>query len=544
MKSPFKFLNAYEYDDREVFFGREKEIDALYRMVYQTDLILVYGYSGTGKTSLVQCGLASRFDGPQWYPFFIRKGENINTSLRTALFKGLNEEPQEDVPLPELIEEIVDEYLSPVYLFFDQFEELFILGSPAEQDAFIASIQDLLRRDLACKVVFIIREEYLGELYLLEQALPGLFDFKLRVEPMNNRKVKEVLQSSFSAFNISLEVPEEDRLDEIIQNISGEKSLIQLPYLQVYLDMMWREDYQRAYPEVKVPWAWPDPPPPLQFTRKEIKDFGSIEGVLQRFLLQQEQQISEQLQRDYSRAGISPKTIRAVLDVFVTEEGTKRPIPFKLVEDEYELPERILEKFHLQNPALSQCFHYLENSRILRIREESFEIAHDSLASLIDEERTEDQKRYNRIQQEIRVFYQTGEFLSADYLTRYQNDFAKLDLDPALAKFITESREVVAEQERMEQAAKERELTLTREKLDAERRASRRQRIFLAVATLALIVVSILGIYSITQNRQIQLQNYNSLKEAGESLRNSGQYQAALSQLREAEPLASKSAKR
>ena len=67
MKSPFKFLESYSIKDRDVFFGRDKEIDTLYSLVYKTPLTLLYGLSGTGKTSIIQCGLANRFEGPDWF---------------------------------------------------------------------------------------------------------------------------------------------------------------------------------------------------------------------------------------------------------------------------------------------------------------------------------------------------------------------------------------------------------------------------------------------------------------------------------------------
>ena len=84
-KYPFKFLDAYTRADRDIFFGREEEIEELYRMVFQTDMILIYGASGTGKTSLIQCGLASKFQPYEWLALSIRRGENISKSLEKAL---------------------------------------------------------------------------------------------------------------------------------------------------------------------------------------------------------------------------------------------------------------------------------------------------------------------------------------------------------------------------------------------------------------------------------------------------------------------------
>jgi len=84
-KYPFKFLDSYNQNDTDMFFGRDEEIVALYEMVFQNSILLVYGASGTGKTSLIQCGLAGRFKSYDWLALTIRRGTNINASLEKAL---------------------------------------------------------------------------------------------------------------------------------------------------------------------------------------------------------------------------------------------------------------------------------------------------------------------------------------------------------------------------------------------------------------------------------------------------------------------------
>ena len=56
---PFKFLDPYGPEDRAIFFGRESETAILYAQFYKSRLTLVYGESGTGKTSLIDCGVTS-----------------------------------------------------------------------------------------------------------------------------------------------------------------------------------------------------------------------------------------------------------------------------------------------------------------------------------------------------------------------------------------------------------------------------------------------------------------------------------------------------
>lgn len=49
IKSPFKFLDAYDQSDRDIFFGREQETQELYDRLFETNVVLLYGASGTGK---------------------------------------------------------------------------------------------------------------------------------------------------------------------------------------------------------------------------------------------------------------------------------------------------------------------------------------------------------------------------------------------------------------------------------------------------------------------------------------------------------------
>ncbi|MEL6853326.1 MAG: ATP-binding protein, partial [Bacteroidota bacterium] len=86
MKSPFKFLDAYTPEDSAIFFGRDQEVESLYELVFKSRLMLIYGQSGTGKTSLIQCGLGNKFDLTDWLPIFVRReNEDLNLSLEQAL---------------------------------------------------------------------------------------------------------------------------------------------------------------------------------------------------------------------------------------------------------------------------------------------------------------------------------------------------------------------------------------------------------------------------------------------------------------------------
>jgi hypothetical protein len=524
MNSPFKFLDSFTLSDREVFFGRDQEIGHLYSMVFKSPLVMVYGLSGTGKTSLIQCGLASRFDGPDWFPFYIRREKNINESLHEALDFHLEDE-EIRLHLVDKIALLYGEYFSPVYLIFDQLEELFILGSKKEQEIFIQSIRELLDAGLACRIILAMREEYLGYLYDFERVVPNIFDFRLRVERMDGVRINEVMRSSFEKFNISLEPPEEERLEEMTKNITGEKFGVQLPYLQVYLDHLYRQDYRRTYGE-----APPDEDlPPLVFTKAEIDELGKIENVLEQFISEQVLDLQQRLADTYE---LVPETLVAkVLDAFVTEEGTKRPVHYTR-NGEMVQPDEMFNNLLISTASpelLSDCINGLEKRRILRFTDYSIELAHDSIASLIDQNRTEQQRQLNQVLRRLKnsyIEYRDNEvFLTEKQLNVYEEYLSLLDLDENIQLFIEKSREEVILQKRKEEERK---------------RAQLFKKLLPIIASLAILAM-IAGIFAFFQwkdaveaRNELAKETVRSTLNQSISLKNQGNYEAAIDDLERA----------
>lgn len=511
MKSPFKFLDAYELKDKDVFFGRGEETEALYNMVFKTPLLLVYGLSGTGKTSLIQCGLASRFTGPNWFPFFIRRGEDINAAIRKTLEPVLPKGVPWQEKLTGNVGLLFRHYLRPVYLIFDQLEELFILGNRDEQLEFARAIRELTEAELPCKVIFVMREEFIGQLYYLEKEIPGIYDFRLRVEPMGFKKVQEVIAGSFDHFRIALE-DQEQNIERIYQNISAGKSGVQLPYLQVYLDMLWRENLPVS-PAGKNGQQ-------VVLTTAGIEAFGAIENVLARFLREQESVLLAAVEERYPEAPAN--SIRQILDAFVTEEGTKRPVHFSR-EGEALVPEArvALLLSGLPAPALAFILDHLQNARLLRERDDALELAHDALAALIDRERSAEQRKVNevktRLQSALREYQLSNgtEYPNRKLLLDTQELLEQLRLSPELQAFYAASqteagRRDAAEREEGERRARQEEIALRAEEEARLRRiaekARRRASIRAVLATLMAVVAIAAGIFAFYQKEQAEAQ--------------------------------------
>jgi len=482
IRSPFKFLDPFGPQDNKVFFGRSAEIDELYAQVFRTPLLLVYGLTGTGKTSLIDCGLRNRFDGTDWLPFYVRRKENINEALREMLRKAQPDDKDRD--LPETVAYLYRYFLRPVYLIFDQFEELFILGAKAEQEEFKQNLKKLLDANLTCKIILIMREEYIGWLYDFEREIPAIFDFRLRVETMKRKNIEEVIEKSCAAFNIGLENAEKN-IEQIYDNVSEGKAVVQLPYLQVYLDTLYRGDVQRTYPQ-GAPHSDEQPYPPLTFTSQEITDCGLISSVLESFLREKVGELQESMAKKHP--GLPADAVKTLLNTFVSALGTKRPMPYQLAGSQVQLlfPPEVLRDFGAA--FIHDTLRALEQNRILRDSGETFELAHDTLAQKIHENRSEEDKRREEVQARLHTAFKeyqdSGTYLNAPQIARLEEWLPLLRLSPDESKFVDASRVDVEEKRN-----KERQLRL---------RAQNFSYIASAVAVVAIGV----GIFAWTLQRK------------------------------------------
>jgi AAA+ ATPase superfamily predicted ATPase len=359
-RSPFKFLDAYGKADTEIFFGREEEVESLYQMSFQTNLMLIYGVSGTGKTSLVQCGLAGKFESSDLFDITIRRKNNLNDSFQEELKKhDLEKSFEAEFAPDQMIHSLYLDYLRPIYLIFDQFEELFILGSAQEEALFVKTIKKILSAELPCKILIVIREEYLGHLSSFEKVVPQIFDKRLRVEPMSRGNARRVIVNTLQNKAVDVTLSNEQVADNIIDKVTEGMGRVQLTYLQVFLDKLYRVAVLRGGDKIV-------------FDQELVNDVGRIEDVLRDFLDEQLDVFAQEV--DARELGLK------WLKLFVSEKGTK--IPIKRQDVERAMPEL----------GRLKHFNYLQffvNRRILRpLDSDQYELIHDSIALKLSQTKT------------------------------------------------------------------------------------------------------------------------------------------------------------
>src|SRR5712691_3001955 len=86
--SPYRGLDRFEDRDRDLFFGRDQLIKNLLAQLSGTNVLLVLGASGSGKSSVVRAGLVpalSRLLGATFRSFTLVPDVNPFESLRSSL---------------------------------------------------------------------------------------------------------------------------------------------------------------------------------------------------------------------------------------------------------------------------------------------------------------------------------------------------------------------------------------------------------------------------------------------------------------------------
>ncbi|MEI6260239.1 MAG: hypothetical protein WCR46_10080, partial [Deltaproteobacteria bacterium] len=447
VRNPFKFLDAYTEADRDIFFGRELEIRELYHTVFSNKVSVVFGNSGAGKTSLVQCGFFSQIKPEKAVYFAIRSAiDPLASILEDVVTKsGIH---SNDGLFDGLVQ-TVHALKRTVILFFDQFEELFIYQPPAIRKELALLFQKIIRSDLDIRIIIGIREEYFARLIELEKVVPEILLQRVWVRKMSGMQAEMVIQNACKVCGVGLE---EGVAGAVAAALSQGKEGIELPYVQVVMDALYSRVVQRN-PDL----------PKIELADIEIQ--GGVGNILNNFI---ENQISGMSQ---------PETARQILKALVTSEGTKRTAHLDDIADMAAMYGERIDPDVLKNNLQD-----LVTRRILREDPDKglFELRHDSLVLTIRQWMT-------GLEQELMEVRQTLDSRFKEYQTR------GTVLDSGLLKYIApyESRLRL----RLEMLA-----FIHKSKEDAERKRKTLMAVVGSAIGVFVIVVSVLGVFGYLQS--------------------------------------------
>lgn len=193
--NPFPGLRPFSIDESHLFFGREGQSEEVLIKLAKNRFVGVLGASGSGKSSLMYCGLLPILyggfiteAGSRWRIVVTRPGTNPIDNLGEALAKSdVNEgDDPEDLLISENITrtvlrrsslglvEAVKQFKAPDYenvlLMVDQFEELFRYkrmqegDSINETEAFVKLLVEAQRNtSVPIYIVLTMRSDFIGD---------------------------------------------------------------------------------------------------------------------------------------------------------------------------------------------------------------------------------------------------------------------------------------------------------------------------------------------------------------------------------------------
>jgi WD40 repeat protein len=324
-RSPYKALKRFDVDDREYFFGRYQLTFELKKAIEVSNLILVLGASGSGKSSVVRAKLIPEFlsasshrhdfiltpnDDPFQSLYKSLMGENKIGSDKDYYFseakaqRVLEGKPngKPDV-LTRMIRQLKDEE-SEWLIFIDQFEELFTRCTNLEQRKnFIKSITQIAESDdRSVKIVLAMRADFLEQFSPYPQFGQVVQRQIHLVTDMPEDELELAIKGPAAKHGVRFEP---GLAKEIIQDVQGQAGA--LPLMQYTLDQLWKY-------EIKV-----DGLTDHILNTKNYRDLGKVRGSL-------EKHVSE-IYEDLGVAGQqAAKRIFLNLVKLVTTDGVMKPV--------------------------------------------------------------------------------------------------------------------------------------------------------------------------------------------------------------------------
>ncbi len=240
-KPPFRYLERYERKHARIFFGRSYYIRQLYDRITQPDmapLILLYGQSGVGKSSLLESGLFPRLESGY---HIVYKRRNRENGLAHTLQEAINSFPQPP--------EAQGTSKKKSVIILDQVEEVFTDPNPAlpnELDDLMVILKKALKSPAPngpFTIVLSYRKEFHAEIRekLKEKELDSDCS-ELFLSPINRAGIIEVVKGLTlnptlkNRYNLLIE---EDLPEIIADDLLEDRNTPVAPVLQFIMSKMW-----------------------------------------------------------------------------------------------------------------------------------------------------------------------------------------------------------------------------------------------------------------------------------------------------------------
>jgi WD40 repeat protein len=240
--TPYPGLASFTEEDAEYFFGREAEVEQLWRRLEGAHLLAVVGPSGAGKTSFIAAGLVPKAPST-WAIVRCTPGNDAISSLARVMAR----EMAGDADAVEMVVGFDDPAVAvelfsrwrqrhgQALLVVDQFEELFTLNPPDKQERF-AELLGRLALEADVRVLLSMRDDFLMQCKTLGPLVP-IFESLTPLMPPVGAALRRALVQPATKCGYRFE--DDALVDEILAEVEGERGA--LPLLAFAMSRLWEK---------------------------------------------------------------------------------------------------------------------------------------------------------------------------------------------------------------------------------------------------------------------------------------------------------------
>jgi WD40 repeat protein len=418
--NPFPGLRPFSIEESHLFFGREGQVDEILLKLSQHRSVTIMGYSGSGKSSLMYCGLVPVLYGgfmintsPNWQIIATRPGTSPITNLTEAIVNYLEStgkiSADDKVIQCAIIKSVllsgpdglveVSNYLQRlekdnIFFLIDQFEELLRYRELGEDNNNEAAqyvnlvLNAVTQKDVPIYVSLSMRSDFIGECSVFPGLTQMINNSNYLVPQMGREQKRLAIEGPVAVGGGKI-------TSRLVKRLLGDISdhQDQLPIMQHALMRTW--DYWVANREPGEPM--------------DLRHYNAIGRI--------SQALSLHANEAYEELTASEKEIAEVLFKSVTEkneenQGLRRPAKIKFVSELAGASEeeviRVVECFRRTGRSF-----LMPGSQINLSGATTVELSHESLMRIWNrlsnwvEEEFESAQLYKRISNAA-ALYQTG----------------------------------------------------------------------------------------------------------------------------------------
>jgi tetratricopeptide (TPR) repeat protein len=332
-RNPYVGPRPFEQEDRDLFFGRDREVSEVLSLIIAHRVLLLYAQSGAGKTSLINAGLIPLLEGEGFEVLPLARVQGLipediepEKILNLYVFNTLISWAEDEIDPGQLTQMSFADFLrgrehpmdemglsSPRVVIVDQFEELFAFYQDRWQDreGFFEQIRDALEGDPLLRVVFVIREDYIAQLDPYAPILPEKLRTRFRMERLRKEAallaVKEPLGKTDRSFEESVAQRLIKELLEVrVQAAAGETLVVTGEFIEpVQLQVVCQS-------------LWQDLPTDVtKITQGHLEAYGDVSKALSKFY-------EGCIERVFQEAGVKEGDLREWFEhTLITPSGTR-----------------------------------------------------------------------------------------------------------------------------------------------------------------------------------------------------------------------------